>query len=195
MYRVGVPWKERQPVLPDNYDMALRRLENTENRLKQSHDIADSYSKFIERYIEKGYVRKIMEQEKSKSKWYLPQFPVIRLDKETTKTKIVFDIYDGVSLNDVIHQGPNLQKDLFDLLLRFRRFPVAVVCDITEMYPCIGITPEDKPYYRFLRRRSDQKSHQDIYKFDLVVFGVNSSPFQAQFLLQFHAKNVRKTFL
>ena len=136
-----------------------------------------------------------MEQEKSKSKWYLPQFPVIRLDKETTKTKIVFDKYDGISLNDVIHQGPNLQNDLFYLLLRFRRFPVAVVCDITEMYPRIGITPEDKQYYRFLRRRSDQKSHPDIYEFDLVVFGVNSSPFQAQVLLQYHAKNVRKTFL
>ena len=110
MYWVGVSWKERQPVLPDNYEMALRRLENTENRLKRSHDIADAYSKCIERNIEKGYVRKIMEQEKSKSKWLLPHFPVIRLDKETTKTKIVFDKYDGVSLNDVILQGPNLQK-------------------------------------------------------------------------------------
>ena len=36
MYRVGVPWKERQPVLPNNYDMALRRLENTEKRLLQT---------------------------------------------------------------------------------------------------------------------------------------------------------------
>ena len=64
MYMVGVPWKERQPVLPNNYDMALRRLENTEKRLKRSPDIADSYSKCIEQYIEKGYVRKIMEHEK-----------------------------------------------------------------------------------------------------------------------------------
>ena len=155
MYRVGVPWKERQPVLPNNYDMALRRLENTEKRLKRSPDIADSYSKCIEQYIEKGYVMKIMEHEKSKSKWYLPHFPVIRLDKESTKTRIVFDAsakYDGVSLNDVIHQGPKLQRDLFDVLLRFRRFPVAVVCDIAEMYLHIGITPEDKPYHRFLWR-------------------------------------------
>ena len=91
MYRVGVPWKERQPVLPNNYDMALRRLVNTEKRLKRSPDIADSYSKCIEQYIEKGYVRKIMEHEKSKSKWYLRHFPVIRLDKETTKTRILFD--------------------------------------------------------------------------------------------------------
>ena len=197
MYRVGVPWKERQPVLPNNYDMALRRLENTEKRLKRSPDIADSYSKCIEQYIEKGYVRKIMEHEKSKSKWYLPHFPVIRLDKETTKTRIVFDAsakYDGVSLNDIIHQGPKLQRDLFDVLLRFRRFPVAVVCDIAEMYLRIGITPEDKPYHRFLWRGINQNSHPDIYEFDRVVFGVNSSPFQAQFVLQYHAQKCQKDF-
>ena len=39
----------------------------------------------------------------------------------------------GVSLNDVIHQGPKLQQDLFDVLLRFRQCQVAVVCDIAEM--------------------------------------------------------------
>ena len=128
-----------------------------------------------------------MEHEKSKSKLYLLHFPVIRLDKETTKTRILFDAsakYDGVSLNDVIHQGPKLQSDLFDVLLRFRRFPVAVVCDIAEMYLRIWITPEDKPYHRFLWRGTNQNSHPDIYEFDRVVFGVNPSPFQAQFVLQ-----------
>ena len=51
MYRIGVPWKEKQSVLPDNYDTALKRLENTEKRLKRSPDIADSYSKCIEQYV------------------------------------------------------------------------------------------------------------------------------------------------
>ena len=96
--------------------------ENTEKRFIRSPDIADSYSKCIEQYVEKVYVRKIPEQEKCKSKWYLPHFPVIRLDKETTKTRMVFDAsaqYEDVSLNDVIHQGPKLQTDLCDVLLRF----------------------------------------------------------------------------
>ena len=197
MYLIGVPWKEKQPVLPDNYDMALKRLENTEKRLKRSPDIAESYSKCIEQYVEKGYVRKVPEHEKSKSKWYLPHFPVTRLDKETTKTRIVFDAsakHEGVSLNDVIHQGPKLQRDLFDVLLRFRRFPVAIVCDIAEMYLRIGITSEDKPYHRFLWREINQNRHPNIYEFDRVVFGVNSSPFQAQFVLQQHAQRYQTRF-
>ena len=54
--------------------------------------------------------------------WYLPHFPVVRLDKSTMKVRIVFDCSakcDGVSLNDEIHAGPKLQQDLFDVLLRF----------------------------------------------------------------------------
>ena len=107
-------------------------------------------------------------------------FSAIRLDKDTTKTRIVFDASaecGGVSLNDVIHQGPKLQRDLFGVLLCFRRFPVALVCDIAEMYLRIGIAAEDKPYHRFLWRGIDQSRQPDVYEFGRVVFGVNSSPF------------------
>ena len=56
----------------------------------------------------------------------------------------------GVSLNDMIHQGPKLQNELFDVLLRFRRYPIAVVCDIAEMYLKIELNPDDRPFHRFL---------------------------------------------
>ena len=51
--------------------------------------------------------------------------------------------YGGKSLNDVIQPGPKLQQDLVDVLLRFRRYPVALVCDIAEMYLRIGLHPQD----------------------------------------------------
>ena len=102
--------------------------------------------------------------------------------------------YEGMSLNDAIYQGPKLQRNLFDVLLRFRRQQVAVVCDIAEMYLRIGIATEDKPYHRFLWRRIDTNRQPDIYEFDRVVFGVNSSPFQAQFVLQHHAKKLYHDF-
>ena len=74
------------------------------------------------------------------------------------------------------------------MLLRFRRQPVALVCDIAEMYLRIGIAPEDQPFHRFLWRGMGVDRQQDIYQFNRVVFGVNSSPFQAQFVLQHHAR-------
>ena len=35
MYRVGVPWIENKPSLPDNHRMALQRLQNTKKRLQK----------------------------------------------------------------------------------------------------------------------------------------------------------------
>ena len=59
------------------------------------------------------------------------------MDKTSTKVRIVFDCsakMDGVSLNGVIYAGPKLQQELFDVLIRFRRNPIALACDVKEMY-------------------------------------------------------------
>lgn len=75
------------------------------------------------------------------------------MDKETPKVRIVFDAaakYDGVCLNDMIHEGPTLQAELFDVLLRFRKNLVAIECDISEMYLRVQITEKDRPFHRFL---------------------------------------------
>ena len=118
IYRVCIPWKSNKRAFPNIYDMTLKRLENTEKKLARSPEIAKLYGETIEQYVNKGYIRKVSEHEQEQSKWFLPHLSIIRLDKETTKTRIVFDSsakYDGVSLNDVIHQGPKLQQDLFDV--------------------------------------------------------------------------------
>ena len=44
MYRVGVPWRSNERALPNNYKMALRRLENTEKKLTSNrHCIQRNY--------------------------------------------------------------------------------------------------------------------------------------------------------
>ena len=58
------------------------------------------------------------------------------------------DSFDG----KVINQGPKLQRDLFNILIRFRERPVALVCDIAELYLGIEIKKEDRPYQRFFWR-------------------------------------------
>ena len=68
MYRVGLPWKSDASALPDNYEMALRRLENIEKRLKKSPDVEQAYNKCIEQYIQKGYITKVQESERSMSR-------------------------------------------------------------------------------------------------------------------------------
>ena len=64
MYRVGVLWRSNGSELPNNYKMALKRLENTEKKLARSPAVASAYSETINLYIKKGYIRKVGNHEK-----------------------------------------------------------------------------------------------------------------------------------
>ena len=74
--------------------------------------------------------------------------------------------------------------------MRFRKYPVALVCDIEEMYLRIEIEEKDRPYHSFLWRKCST-DRPDVYQFNCLVFGVNSSPYEAIYVSKFHAeKNV-----
>ena len=68
------------------------------------------------------------------------------------------------------------------------RRPEALICDVQEMYLQIRLRPEDQPHHRFLWRDVQSNREPNVFEFDRVVFGVNSSPFQAQFVPQEHAR-------
>lgn len=196
-YQVGIPWKQDPTELPCNYELAIRRLEGTEKRLVRDPTVATAYCATIQQYLSKGYIQQVEAVDRSENQWYLPHFAVIRPDKSTTKTRIVFDAsatYKNTSLNSVISQGPNLQRELVDVLLRFRRNPVALVCDISEMYLQVEIAPEDRRFFRFLWRNLDTGRPPEVYEFNRVVFGVNCSPFLAQFVAQEHARKYSVEF-
>ena len=56
----------------------------------------------------------------------------------------------GVLLNDCLHVGPSLTPMIFDILLRFRVSPVAIVGNIKKAFLNIEIHPEDRDCLRFL---------------------------------------------
>ena len=75
--------------------------------------VAQANKENIEKYLEKGYIRQVNSLEKLKATWYLPHFAVMRTDRPSTKTHIVFDAsakHCGVSLNDAIHQAQNCNR-------------------------------------------------------------------------------------
>ena len=75
----------------------------------------------------------------------------------TTKVRAVFDAsmktMSGVSLNDVLTVGPTVHPPLVDVLLRFRKYRIAVVADISKMYRAIELPTPD----RDLRMESQPK--------------------------------------
>ena len=189
-YCVGLPWRRPPQNLPNSYEMALRRLKNTEKRLLHEPETAEKYAGIISQYLENGYIRKLQQRPDGEG-WYLPHFPVIRPEKETTKVRIVFDAAaksHGVALNDLIFKGPKLQGNLPSILTRFRQRPVALVCDIAQMYLQIELAESDRPFQRFLWRDLNSNAEPAVYEFNRVVFGVNASPFLAQYVTQEHAR-------
>ena len=188
----------KETASPDQQlEMALNRLDNTERRLIKQPELREKYCGIIEQYVKKGYLEYVDVINDSNDCWYLPHFPVVRTDKSTTKVRIVFDEaarYDGKSLNDVIQPCPKLQQDLVDVLLRFRRYPVALVCDIAEMHLRIGVHPQDRPYQRVLWRSLNQSEKPKILQFTCVVFGISSSPFHAQYVSQRHSKKNKNKY-
>ena len=69
---------------------------------------------------------------------------------------------NGSSLNDMIHAGPKLLSGLFNVLVRFRRNPVGIACDIKEMYLQIEVKEQDRSHFRLLWRDLREIKH-DVY--------------------------------
>ena len=199
-YEVAVPWQEDRPYLSNNYEMAFNRLKNTEKRLLKNEELATDYTAIIHHYEQKRYVIKVNPEKELTPEgrvWFLPHFPVCRPDKTTTKTRIVFDASaknNGISLNDTILPGPKLQNSVFNVLLRFRRYPIALACDIREMYLQIRIPAVERSYFRFLWRDLETDRRPDVYEFERIVFGDASAPFRAQFVAQENARCHKETF-
>ena len=190
LYEVAIPWRDGRPTsLPHNHEMAEKRLAQLMKRLDKDPVVAKAYRDVVDGHVTKGYVRKVPVHEvKPSVQWLLPHYAIVRSDK-TTKVRPVFDAaakYCGVSLSDLILPGPKLQRELPAVLLRFRRRPVALICDIAEMYLQITLAVEDRPFHRFLWHT--KTGEQATYEFQRVVFGVNASPFLAQHVSRVNAE-------
>ncbi|XP_032229033.2 uncharacterized protein LOC116612438 [Nematostella vectensis] len=122
---------------------------------------------------------------------------LVREDKETSKVRIVLDSkakFEGACLNDAMLTGPKLQRDILEVLLRFRETPVALVGDIKEMFPQVVLEEKDRRYHRLLRRDLETDREPDVYEATRLVFGDRASPFLAQFVMQRHAEELRDEY-
>ena len=201
-YEVCLPWKEDRVALKDNYRQAERRLYNLEKKLLHEPMKAASYGEAINKYAENGVAEEVPCDEiiptDGRPVFYLPHHAIIREDKQTTKTRIVFDASvrdsNGVSLNSCLEPGPALQPDLVGILLRFRKNYVGIMGDIEKMFLQIRLKEEDRDSHRYLWRDLDPKATPKIYRMTRVTFGVVSSPFLAIGTIQEHVRRCKETF-
>ena len=187
-YVSGLLWKEEDPHLPNNFNMAKQRLKSLEKKFENNPEIRERYAKSTQDDVEKGYVKKLREaelQSESKVTWYLPHWFVINPKKPDQLTR-VYDAsvkFMGQSLNDKIFTGPNLLSSLFGVLLRFCEGRIAMAADVKEMYHMLCLPEGYKPSMRFLWRDSPEEQ-PSMYQFKRTVFGEVSVPSRANYAMQ-----------
>ena len=123
-YSVALPFTENCPMLADNYQLCLNRLQKLKELLSKTPQLLNEYNKVFDEYLNLEIIEKVKNEGIVDEVVYLPHKEVIKENRSTTKLRIVFDAsaeYKGTSsLNEVLYKGPCLNADLFSLLLKFR---------------------------------------------------------------------------
>jgi len=132
--------------LGDSYCLARRRFKSLEAKLDRNPALKAQYSAFLREYIDLGHMS-LVTQEPSETQFLLPYHCVHKQESTSTKLRVVFDgskTTSGSSLTDLLLAGPTIQQKIFNILLRFRFFKVALCGDICKMYSCVRVLyPDD----------------------------------------------------
>jgi hypothetical protein len=136
--------------------------------------------------MNKGYVSEVAEPN-LESRWFLPHHLGLNPNKPG-KVRVVFDCaaqLQGKSLNQALLSGPDNTNDLKGVLMRFRKYPVAVCADIEEMFLQVKVPEHDRRHLSFLWwPDGDLTSQPRVYELNVHPFGATSSPFCASYALK-----------
>lgn len=182
-YQIQIPWKEGCPCLPNNYEMALSRLNSLGRRLVKDNELFLKYRDKIRELISLGHAVPVRPGDEIDGRtWYIPHHCT------KGKFRVVFDCaseYGGTSLNKQILQGPDNANNLIGVLTRFRSHEVAFVGDIRAMFHSVKVPPCDQPALRFLWWENDDMSlPPKTFQLTVHCFGLTSSPSVAGFALR-----------
>jgi hypothetical protein len=188
-YCVGLPWKEgMKDQLWSNEASARIRLNRLNMKLGKDLSLQDGYNAALREMEAANVIEEVSKDSKSLGPvYYMPHRPVVRESSTTTKIRPVFDASakagNGLSMNDCLETGPSLNPNLVEVLIRFRRWLVALTSDISKAFLQIALKKEDKDVHRFLWKSNDRTR---IMRFNRVTFGVKSSPFLLNATIKYH---------
>jgi hypothetical protein len=197
-YEVAMLWRDKDVWLPNNRYAAEKRLGAlTRKFLDEAYQ--RKYRSFMEMLITRGYARKLSPEEaetKGPMTWYLPHHGVVHPQKPE-KLRVVFDaaaMHKGISLNNQLMHGPDLNNNLLGVLLRFRQGEVAVAGDVEKMFLQVKVTQEDMDSLRFLWWANEGDVRPQEYQMTRHIFGATDSPSCCSFILKRTADDCRGHF-
>lgn len=184
-YVVRWPRIKEDISLPTNYQMSVARLKSTWARL--SPKVRQELHEYFMAQENEGVIERAPHHTPHVVH-YLPYKILFRKDK----MRVVYDASaktkSGLALNDVLHKGPSLVKDIVGIFFGFRMKPTALLADVEKAFLRMGLDLADRDMVRFLAMADpsqpfDAKSLV-VYRFCRVPFGVISSPFLLNMVFQ-----------
>ena len=133
-----------------HYNLSFNHLKYLQFRLLRRPELLTEYNNIFREQLQKEIIERVETDSIAVNvTHYMSHHAVVREDKKTTKLRIVYDGSargdgDELSLNDCLQTGPNMIPKLFDILVKFRLHPIALVADIEKAFLMIGITEEDR---------------------------------------------------
>ena len=187
-YEVALPWNKNKCDLLDNEHVAHRRMMSLNRRLDSNPELKESYNSVFIEYESQGFIEEVSSEcFTSQPTYFMPHHPVVKEHSASTKVRPVFDAsavgVNGISLNDCMETGPSLIPSLVEVLLRFRRWNVALSADIAKAFLQVSVREEDRNAHSFLW---DFKGHVRKMRFTRVPFGNKCSPFLLNATIQHH---------
>lgn len=180
---VQFPLKSNVSEIGSSKPVAIARLKQLESKFKRNPQHKERYVGFMREYAALGHMTCVPNAElHSPGAYYIPHHAVIKEESTTTKLRVVFDASckstTGISLNDCQMIGPKLQPDLYVILLRFRKYAIAITADVAKMYRQILMHPSHQDFQRIVWRENDNEDIQE-YRLSTVTYGTASAPFLA----------------
>ncbi|XP_045456928.1 uncharacterized protein LOC123666956 [Melitaea cinxia] len=175
-----LPFLNPRPSLGQSRTLAEKRLLSMERRMRRDPAFRDKYVAFMREYQELGHMSPSNFDWRSQEHYFLPHHAVLRTPE--SKIRVVFDgsaaTSNGVSLNQCLHSGPKLIKDISDILTHFRRHQVVFVADIRMMFRQSVVHRDDRRYQLILWRENPSDPIR-VFELNTTTYGLRSSPYIA----------------
>lgn len=200
-YYVKWPWKEEQPELPVNRELALGRLKFCISCLRNKPEMMSQYNSAIQDQLSKGIIEEVKDNKVSELRHYIPHHAVVTPTKTTTKLRIVYDASAKInnevkSLNECLYRGPVMLRNLCGMLMKFRLHRIALVADIERAFLQVGLQQSDRNVTRFfwLKDCENHRISMDNireFRFCRVPFVIISSPFLLAATIESHLSSYK----
>ena len=172
----------------NNYFRALRILHSVERGLSTSSLKARLAHDAMKKYFDAGHARLVEQPDiESQDQYFFSWHGVQRAHELETKMRIVFNASldaPGGALNTMVYPGRSLIPRIDLIITRFRNGPWAVSSDVKSMFLEVNMHEDDLKYLQFLYRPPGSNEPIRVYRKTCAAFGITSSPFHAQAVVQ-----------